>query len=76
MHMLGLVRSGQGAVDAAIALIEPAIALAPNQAAYHNNLGGLNRQLGRMERATHCFLQVLCSSPITPSFIRLYNNPL
>ena len=63
LHILGLTRSNQRDPDTAIALIQKAIFLNPQNAAYHHNLGGLNRRLGRMERATHCFLKAIELKP-------------
>ena len=63
LHILGLTRSSQRDLNTAIDLIQKAISLNPQNAAYHHNLGGLNRQLGRMERATQCFLNAIGLKP-------------
>ncbi len=50
-HLLGLVRSQQDKDEEAVLLIEKAIALSPNASAYHHNIAGIYRRMGKLQSA-------------------------
>ena len=63
LHLLGLIHLQQGRHDSAIALIQQAIAIAPNVAKFHGNLGNAFKSLGTFEKAVACYKQALSLDP-------------
>src|SRR5262249_14015295 len=55
LHLLGVLTGQQGDRPAAIALIQQAIDIAPQAAAYHNNLGNLWKDLGQLDNAISAY---------------------
>src|SRR5690242_4573599 len=55
LHLKGVAAAQQKHHDAAIALMRRALAVKPDHAGAHGNLGGLLLRLGRAEEALACF---------------------
>ena len=54
LHLLGVLSSQQGRHDSAILFIQQALAVSPEVAHFHNNLGFAHQELGQWkEAATH-----------------------
>ncbi|HIJ38241.1 MAG TPA: tetratricopeptide repeat protein [Rhodospirillaceae bacterium] len=62
LHLLGVARHQQGLHPSANRLIRRAIAL-EDQPARYNNLGEVNRLMGRPEQARECYLRALAFDP-------------
>lgn len=62
-HLLGLVRSAQDREQEAIELIVKAIRLKPYIAAYHHNIAGIYRRVGRFVHAEKCFRRAIELKP-------------
>jgi protein O-GlcNAc transferase len=71
LHLLGLIVSQVGRADAAVELIERAIALRPSVGGYNENLGHACVQLGQLDRARAAYLRATELSP--NSFTAFYN---
>lgn len=65
-HMRGIVEHRLGNSDEAIAQLEQAIAVAPNDPQLANNHGNVLRDLGRNEEALHCYDRALMLLPGMP----------
>ena len=63
LHLLGLIRGEQGQEHIGIALIERALRLQPLAAAYHHNIAGLYRRLGKMSLAKARFQDAFTLKP-------------
>jgi len=63
LHLLGVIASQAGRHEVALDLIGEAIALAPDTAVYHMNLGNALLALGRPEAAERCHLQAIALDP-------------
>ena len=66
LHFLGVLHHQRGQRDAAVASIEQAIGLAPDDADAHNNLGNV-LELGRLELAFGAYRRVVELAPGTPT---------
>lgn len=62
-HLLGVVRAEQDKVDEAIRLIEKAIAMNPAAAAFHHNIAGIYRRVGRLDDAEREFRAAIALKP-------------
>src|SRR5436190_23701850 len=51
LHLLGVIAHQIGRNDVAVSLIQQAISLTPNIAAFHSNLGEAHREMGQLEEA-------------------------
>lgn len=65
LSLLGLIARAAGQGDAALALIDQAIALKPGIAEFHNNRGNVLRDLGRHEEAADALGRALALDPET-----------
>lgn len=63
LHLLGVVANQSGHPEAAVELIDRAIALNPHAAVFHNNLGLAYRAMGRPTDATACYRRALQLRP-------------
>ena len=63
IHLLGLVFSERDQHEEAVDLIEKAIGLNPNAAAFHHNIAGIYRRLGRLEEAEAEFRRAIALKP-------------
>ncbi|MCS7316443.1 MAG: tetratricopeptide repeat-containing glycosyltransferase family protein [Bryobacterales bacterium] len=63
LHLLGVLRAQTGNPTAAAALIARAIARNPLAPAYHNNLGNVMQELGRLEESLLCYEEALRLAP-------------
>jgi len=64
LHLLGLIEAERGQIDLGINMIERAIGLNPKMAAYHHNLAGLYRRVGRFDAAIARFESAISLNPI------------
>jgi hypothetical protein len=71
MHLLGYLAHQVGRDDAALELINRAIAGKPTEAVYVNTLGAVLAEMGRTEEAIDAFRRVLA---IQPNLAEVYNN--
>lgn len=62
-HLLGLVRSEQDRNDDAVALIEKAISINDKAAAFHHNIAGIYRRIGRLDDAEREFRRAIELKP-------------
>ena len=67
LHMLGVLAYQRGQNEAAVALIERAIALHANAATYHSNLGLALKELGQLEAAADAFRRAILLNPRAPA---------
>lgn len=58
-HLLGLIRGEQDRDEEAIRLIEAAISAKPNESAFHHNIAGIYRRLGRLDKAEQEFRKAI-----------------
>ncbi len=58
-HLLGLIRSNQDREQEAVALIEEAIRAKPDESAFHHNIAGIYRRLGRLEESEQEFRRAI-----------------
>lgn len=63
LHLLGVLRAQTGDARTAAALIARAIAQNPLAPAYHNNLGNVMQDLGRLEESLLCYEEALRQAP-------------
>lgn len=70
-HLLGVIAHQNGQNQLAIEHIRRAIALDPQAAAYHCNLGVAYRALHRLDKAAACYRRAL---DIVPDYAEAYNN--
>ncbi len=63
LHLLGVLAHQTGKHDAAVTLIEKAVALRPAVAAYHTNLGAAHHDLGDYDAAIACYGESLRLQP-------------
>jgi tetratricopeptide (TPR) repeat protein len=66
LHLLGVLRHQQGDHRQSIELIGRAVALRPNQPAFHANLAEVYRALGQLDRAAGCCRTALRLAPDYP----------
>ncbi len=59
LHLLGMLEGQFGARDAAVELIGRAIAIKPQEAMFHNNLGNVHFMLARYELAERSYRQAV-----------------
>ena len=69
LHLLGVVIGESGRREAAIELIERAIAIEDNLARYHNDLANLLTECGDLERAISCYQRAITLDPKCPSIL-------
>lgn len=62
-HLLGLIRGEQDRHDEAVRLIETAIEINPDVAAFHHNIAGIYRRTGRLEDAENEFREAIRLKP-------------
>ena len=65
-HLLGVLAKRSGDKPAAIELISRAIATDRNQAMYHNNLGSVFGEMGRLEEAAASYRKAIALKPDFP----------
>ncbi len=63
LHLLGTLADQCGQHNAAIMLLERAVALAPDDAAYLNTLGIAQQQAGRVDEANDAFRRAVARNP-------------
>ena len=63
LHLLGVVERQRGRRESAIRTIQQAIAVCPTDAGYHNTLGEVFRETGRLGDAQTCFERALTIEP-------------
>ncbi|MFT7688003.1 MAG: tetratricopeptide (TPR) repeat protein [Candidatus Azotimanducaceae bacterium] len=63
LQLLGLVFRSRGQNSESVALIEKAIKLRPDVAAFHHNIAGVYRQMGRMDDAVRSFREAIALKP-------------
>jgi protein O-GlcNAc transferase len=63
LHLLGVLTSQTGHTAGAIELIGRAVAINPNIAEYHNDLGETYRRAGELDRAIACFQRAVALKP-------------
>ena len=74
LHLLGVVAFQTGRSDEALALIQKAIAVKGNAAAYHSNLGNVLQSQGRLAEAGACYQRALLLKPDSPEvYVNLGN---
>lgn len=66
LHYFGVIHFQRGDLDRARAKIERAVALRPDVAAYHANLGNVLKRLGAPDAALHAFGRSLALDPGQP----------
>jgi predicted TPR repeat methyltransferase len=71
LHLLGMAAHESGDEEAAYDLISKAIALAPDHAEMHNNLGLVLLALGRLDEASASCQQAIA---LNPDFASAHNN--
>ncbi len=71
LHLLGVIRCQEGDAGQAIELIGNAIALKPDYAEAHNNLGNALRDQGRLKEAVVVYRRALA---LKPDFAEAHNN--
>jgi len=64
LHLLGVIASQTGRSGLAVDLIGQALALAPDTAVYHSNLGNALVPLGRLEEAAACQRRAIALDPL------------
>lgn len=63
LHLWGMVEHQRGRHEIAAAMIRQAIAIQPNVAAFHSNLGAVLQAQGNIEEAEGCFTRALSLQP-------------
>jgi hypothetical protein len=63
LHLLGMIAFQTGRSEESLLLIEKAIALKGNRAAYHSNLGNVLQSQGRLGEAGACYQRALLLKP-------------
>jgi tetratricopeptide (TPR) repeat protein len=63
LHLLGMLEHQRGRHAFAIEMIGQAIAVSPNVAAYHSNLGTILQAQGKLDEAAACFERALALKP-------------
>jgi predicted O-linked N-acetylglucosamine transferase (SPINDLY family) len=71
LHLLGMVKYGEGDARQAIELIERAIALQPDCTEAYNNLGIVLKDQGRLEEAVTAYRKAL---KLKPGYAEAHNN--
>ena len=71
LHLLGVINHQRGENDVAVGLITKALAIAPDYAEAHNNLGNALRGLGKLDEAVASYHKALA---IAPDFAEAHNN--
>lgn len=71
LHLLGMINYQRGKNDTAIDLIKQAIAINPNVAVLHGNLGNVYKTLGDFGNAAACYKRALS---IDPKYAPAYSN--
>ncbi len=63
LHLLGMLEGQFGCKETAVALITRAIAVKPEEAMFHNNLGNVHFMSARYEQAEACYRQAVALDP-------------
>jgi Tfp pilus assembly protein PilF len=63
MHLLGMIAFQTGRSEESLVLIQNAIAVKGNRAAYHSNLGNVLQSQGRLREAGACYQRALLLKP-------------
>jgi predicted O-linked N-acetylglucosamine transferase (SPINDLY family) len=63
LHLLGVIALQSGNTEAALALVERAVALRPDGAVYRNNLGQVLERLGRHDEAARAYESAIRLDP-------------
>lgn len=71
LHLLGLVAAAAGQIDAALGLIEQAIAALPTLVEAHYNLGRLLHQRGELGRAENAYREAI---RLRPDYAEAHDN--
>jgi tetratricopeptide (TPR) repeat protein len=71
---MGSALQDQGKLDAAVQSYEPALALKPDYAEAHGNLGTALVTLGRIDEACQCFERAVKLTPRSPRFHQLLSG--
>jgi protein O-GlcNAc transferase len=71
LHLLGVIALQTGQPEAALALVERAVALRPDGAVYRNNLGQILERLGRYDEARRSYESALA---LDPDYAEALNN--
>jgi len=71
LHLLGVIALQTGNLEAALALIQRAVALRPDAAPCRNNLGQVLERLGREDEAARCYEAAIA---LDPGYAEPYNN--
>ena len=71
LHFIGVLSHQRGNSEAAVVYINTAIALAPNEAGMHNNLGNVLLESGRAGHAADAYQKAVA---LRPDYADAYNN--
>ena len=71
LNLLGVIALQSGNLEAALSLVQRAVALRPDAAACRNNLGQVLERLGRDDEATRCYEAAI---ELDPGYAEAYNN--
>jgi predicted TPR repeat methyltransferase len=71
LHFYGILAHRRGKDDLAVESIEKAIAIAPNYADAHNNLGNIHNKAGRPEKAADAYRRAI---ELDPDNVAAHNN--
>jgi tetratricopeptide (TPR) repeat protein len=63
LHLLGMIEHQRGNHELAVSTIQRAIAIRPDEAAYHSNLGTILHAQGELDEAAACFERALALKP-------------
>ncbi len=63
LHLLGMIEHQFGHHEIAVEMIRQAIAINPNEAAFHTNLGTILQAQGQLDEAVACFERALTLKP-------------
>jgi predicted O-linked N-acetylglucosamine transferase (SPINDLY family) len=76
IHMIGLLALDLGRADAAITLLERAVKVNPEPAAFHKDLAKALRAAGRLDEAVIAYHRALRSQPTDPATLNDLGNVL
>lgn len=71
LHLLGMIEHQRGNNDAAVEMIQQAIASSPDEAAYHSNLGTIFQAQGKLNDAAACIERAL---QLKPEWAEVHSN--
>jgi Flp pilus assembly protein TadD/ADP-heptose:LPS heptosyltransferase len=63
LHLLGLIAFQNGCLEDAVGLMSRAIAIRPQAAHYHSNLGNALQSQGKLDEAIECYRRALLLAP-------------